>query len=112
MTRTKILTLALAGIFAAGAAHAETHDARTNEAAILANAKVTMVQAIATAEQHTAGKAVGSGIEDQNGTVFFEVEVLKGDQKQKVLVDTQSGQVVNTAMLDNEQSEHDQEDND
>lgn len=115
MTRTKILSLAVAGVFAAGTlatagtAFAKDRDEKTNEAAIMANAKVTMAQAIATAEQQVGGKAVGSGIEDQNGTVAFEIAVLKDGQTHKVLVDPQTGQIVKAAIADNEQNENGQE---
>lgn len=118
MTRSKLLNLAMAGVFAAstlglvGAAMAKENDSKTNEPAILANAKVTMSQAIATAENKVGGKAVGAGIEDQNGVVAFEVEILKDGQKHKVLVDTQSGQVVKTAMADDEQNENGHEGDD
>ena len=115
MTRTKLLTLATASIIAAGtlgvagtASARDNHDGRTNEAAIVANAKVTMIQAITAAEQQTGGKAVGTGIEDQDGTVFLEVQVLKDGQRQKVLVDPQNGQVVKTVMRDDD--EHENED--
>ena len=46
-----------------------------------------MAQAIASAEQQTGGKAIGSGIEDQDGAIFLEVTVLKDGQRRKVLVD-------------------------
>lgn len=112
MTRSRLLNLAMAGVFAAGTlgsagvALAKTNDKQTNEAAIMATAKVTLVQAIATAEQQTGGKAVGAGIEDQDGTVFLEVQVLKDNQRQKVLVDPQSGQVVKTVIGDNDKHEN------
>jgi hypothetical protein len=89
----------------AGGALAKNNDNSTDEAAIMANAKVTMTQAIATAEQVTGGKAVGTGIEDQDGTVFLEVQIVKGGQRQKVLVDPQSGQVAKAVTEDNEESE-------
>lgn len=112
MTRSKLLNLAMAGVFAAstlglvGTAMAKENDSKTDEMAIMANAKVTMAQAIATAEGQVGGHAVGAGIEDQNGFVAFEVEILKDGQKHRVLVDTQSGQVVKTAMADDEQNEN------
>jgi uncharacterized membrane protein YkoI len=118
MTRTKLLDLAMAGVFAAGtvgvagAASAKNNDTRTNEAAIIANAKVTMAQAIATAEQQTGGKAVGTGIEDQDGAVFLEVQVLKDNQRHKVLIDPQSGQVVKAVMEDKERNENGHENDD
>jgi uncharacterized membrane protein YkoI len=108
----------MAGVFAAstlglvGVAMAKENESKTNEMAIMANAKVTMAQAIATAESQVGGKAVGAGIEDQNGAVAFEVEVLKDGQKHRVLVDTQSGQVVKTAMADDEQNENGHEGDD
>jgi uncharacterized membrane protein YkoI len=40
-------------------------------------------QAIAAAENQVGGKAVETGIEDENGTVAFEVEVLKDGQRQR-----------------------------
>lgn len=118
MTRTKLLNLAMAGVIAAGtlgvaeAAYARNKDKQTDEAAVMANAKITMAQAIAAAEQQTGGKAVGTGIEDQDGTVFLEVQMLKDNQRHKVLVDPQSGKVVKTVMGDNDEREHGHENED
>lgn len=117
MTRIRLSKLAMAGICAAsalvatGAAYADNNERQTNDAAIIANAKTTMVAAIAAAEQQTGGKTVGTGIEDQDGTVYFEVQVLKGNQRQKVLVDPQTGKVVKTVMADNEQNKNGHEGN-
>ena len=117
MNRTKPVALAMVSVLtmgtlaAAGAAYAKDKELRTNEAAIMANAKVTMAQAIATAEQKTGGKTVGTGIEDQDGTVFLEVQVLKDNQRHSVLIDPQSGQVVKVA-IDNEQDENGDENDD
>jgi uncharacterized membrane protein YkoI len=115
MSRPKLLNLAIAGVLAvgalggAGAAYARNNHRQTNEAAIMANAKVTMAQAIAAAERQVGGKAVATGIEDQDGTVFWEVEVLKDNQRQKVLVDPQTGNVVKTVLGDNDEHENGQE---
>ena len=82
MNRTTLVTLAMFSVFIIGtfgAAYAKDKELRTHEAAIMTNAKVTMAQAIATAEQDTGGKAVGTGLEDQNGPAFLEVQVLKGN---------------------------------
>ena len=69
---------------------------------ILSSAKISMSQALTAAEQATGGKAVGTGIEDQVGTIHFEVTILKDNARQKVLVDTQTGQVVKTVMADDD----------
>lgn len=118
MSRKKLLTAALAGVLASGAiggsiaAYARNNDNPTDEAAIMANAKISMVQAIATAEQQTGGRAVGTGIEDQDGTIYFEVQVLNGGARHKVLIDPQSGKVVKTVKADNERNENGHEGDD
>jgi len=85
-----VLTMGTLG--AVGAAYAKDKELRTNEAAIIANAKVhDGNRQSPPAEQKTGGKAVGTGIEDQDGTVFLEVQVLKDNQKHSVLIDPQSG---------------------
>jgi uncharacterized membrane protein YkoI len=118
LLRTKLMTAILAGTLASGAiggsvaAYAKNRDAPTDEAAVMANAKVSMAEAMATAEQAVGGKAVGSGIEDQDGTVYLEVQVLKGGTRHKVLIDPQSGKVVKTVTADNEQNENGHEGDD
>ena len=107
MNRKTLLTALIAGTLATGAVGGlafakERQDAKTDEAAIMTNAKITMAQAIAAAEQATGGKAVGTGIEDQDGTVNFEVKVLKDGARQKVLIDTQTGKVVKTVTAQND----------
>lgn len=118
MIRRKLLTAALAGVIVSGAiagsvaAYARNNEQATDEAAIMANAKITMTQAIAAAEQQAGGKAVGTGIEDQDGTVYFEVQVIKDGARQKVLVDPQTGKVVKTVTADNERNERGHESDD
>ena len=114
MAHNKLIAAVLVGTMVAGAlgpvgsAYARSERA----AAIIADAKITMAQAIAAAENQVGGKAVGSGIEDENGTVAFEVEVLKDGQRHEVLVDPQSGEVVKTTMSDNEDNESGSQDDD
>jgi uncharacterized membrane protein YkoI len=112
MDRNKLVAAVLVGTIAAGAlgpvgtAYAKS-ERTTNEAAVIAGAKITLAQAIAAAENQVGGKAVETGIEDENGTVAFEVEVLKDGQRHEVLVDPQSGEVLKTTMSDSEDNESD-----
>jgi uncharacterized membrane protein YkoI len=114
MDHNKLVAAVLAGTMAAGAlVPVGTGYARSDrESAIIADAKITMAQAIAAAENQVGGKAVETGIEDENGTVAFEVEVLKDGQRHTVLVDPQSGEVVKTTVSDNEDNESGSQDDD
>ncbi len=111
MTRNTCLAITAAVALAAGVggmsgvAFSKGAEAGADEAAIMANAKVTMAQAIATAKSQSGGKAVGSGIENQDGVVAWEVDVLKDGKTNKVLVDTQTGQITKTVVADSEQKE-------
>jgi uncharacterized membrane protein YkoI len=88
-------------IVAGAAAYAgESRDSPTDESRALSSAKISMSQALTAAELATGGKAVGTGVEDQDGDVHFEVTILKDNVRQKVLVDTQTGQVVKIVLAD------------
>lgn len=118
MIRKTLLTTTLAAMIASGAiggsiaAYARNNDNTTDEATIMANAKITMAQAIAAAEQQVGGKAVGTGIEDQDGTVYIEVRVVKDGSRQKVLIDPQTGKIVKAALADDEHNERGHESDD
>ena len=104
ITRTAIAAAIGLSLFVgvAGAYANERREAPNDESRILSSAKISMSQALAAAEQATGGKAVGTGIEDQDGTVHFEVNILKDNIRQKVVVDTQTGQVVKSVTAEND----------
>ena len=113
----KLLIATMVGVIASGAIGALTaayarNDNATDEATIIANAKITMAQAIAVAEQQVGGWAVGSGIEDQDGTVYYEVQVVKDGSRQKVLIDPQTGKIIKSAIADDEHNERGRENDD
>jgi uncharacterized membrane protein YkoI len=116
MIRNKLLTATLAGVIASSvgglAAAYAGNDNAADEATIMANAKITMAQAIAAAEQQVGGRAIGSGIEDQDGTVYYEVQVVKDGSRQNVLIDPQTGKIIKTAAADDEHNERGHENND
>ena len=91
---TAIGTLGISGVV-----HARSGCEHMNSGAgKLVNSEVTIAQAIAIAEKHMDGEAIGTGREYANGTTVFFVEVLKYGQKRKVIVDLKSGQVGNGVM--------------
>ena len=97
MLSTKTMPAALAALVILGAAPAvaaaHEHEDQA-ELAALQNAKVSLTDAIRTAEQQVSGKALDAGLENHDGKLRYEVKVLKDGAVQKVMVDAQSGQIV------------------
>lgn len=109
MEKKRILPVALAAtvitVAAGSLASSKERGEAGHDAAALVNAKVTLQQAIATAEQQAGGKAVGAGVDNENGIVRIAVEVAGSQGMRTVLVDPQSGQV--TATHDGDREEND-----
>jgi uncharacterized membrane protein YkoI len=78
----------------------------TQERAALASAKISLAQAIATAEKESGGKAVDAGLENENGAMAFAIEVAKDNVVQKVLIDLQTGKVLKVVAADNDDGEN------
>lgn len=99
MNTERIVPLALAALLAAGAvggvARAEDRDRNEDrrDAAALAGIKVTLQQAIATAEQQAGGRAVGADVSREQGATRIAVEIAGPQGVKTVLVDAQTGQV-------------------
>ena len=69
-----------------------------NETQAIMNAKISIADAIRAAEIESKGKAVDSGLNDKNGTVSYQVEVLMPDGKRiDVFVDLETGRVLKMA---------------
>ena len=77
--KKRVLPVALTALVATGAvgglAFAQERREADKDAAAIANAKVTLQQAIATAEQQAGGRAVSADIEQERGATRIEVEV-------------------------------------
>lgn len=82
-----------------------------NDALAIASAKVSLTQAVTTAEQHVGGKAARAEYEHHKGQWVFDVEVVKGKQVIDVKVDPISGKIL-SAIEDNTDHDdaHDKED--
>lgn len=99
MNTNTLASLTLAALIATGAAAGTALAAgndENQEANALQNAKVTLSQAIATAEQQTGGKAFDAGVDNENGAVRIAVETNGPKGVQTVIVDAQSGTVIST----------------
>ncbi len=75
-----------------------------DELAKLAALPTTLAAAIATAEQHTGGKAIEARFDDENGALLFKVEVAKDNTTQRVKIDGVTGKVVKVSAA--EDGEH------
>lgn len=109
MRNIKPLILGLVGVTALGTAVAFASSGareRDKDAAVLAQAKISLTQAIATAEQHVQGKAVRAQLEDENGALVYGVEVVKGTQVTDVKVNGDDGLVLSSQ---GDQSDHEAE---
>ena len=79
-------------------AKADKHSNEVNETQAVMNAKISLADAIKVAEAEAKGKAVDSGVADENGVVSYEVEIVGQDGKRMdVLVDPQTGKVLKMA---------------
>lgn len=83
----------VAGVVASSLAFAAGNEEQY-DAAALAQAKVSLAQAIAAAEQHANGKAVRAELEDENGTFVYGVEVINGTKVTDVKVDIRDGRIL------------------
>ncbi len=82
-----------------------------NDALAIESAKISLTQAITTAEQHVNGKAARAEFEKHKGQWLFDVEVVNGKKVMDVKVDSMNGKVI-SAVEDktDKDDDHDQAD--
>lgn len=81
MKRTRMISAAISAALlaaAGGLAYAQQGPfaAQNDALAGLSDARVSLVQAIAAAEQHVGGRAARAHLERENGAAVFDVEVV------------------------------------
>lgn len=91
-TKIAILATALTSVGAVAYA-AKTVE---NDALYITNAKVSMVQAVTAAEQHTNGRAARAEYEQTKEGWAYDVEVVKGSKVFDVKVDAEKGTVISS----------------
>jgi uncharacterized membrane protein YkoI len=100
---TVISVAAIATVYAATSSE--------NDALAIASAKVSLTQAVTTAEQHVGGKAARAEYEHHKGQWMFDVEVVKGKQVMDVKVDSINGKILSAEMDSTDHDDtHDKED--
>lgn len=111
---SKTLSVLLMTVMMAGAAvnTAQAGDSKEKDAKeilLFNQAKITLSDAIEAAQQKTGGKAIEAEVDDEAGTIQFEVEVIKDGKVHEVKVDGISGKVLKVALAD-EAAEDDEKD--
>ena len=98
MIRKTPIALALVGALGLGAAvpALAATNSEAQEQGALQNSKVTLSQAIATAEQQTNGKAYDAGVDIDHGKTRIAVETNGPKGVQTVIIDAQNGNVIST----------------
>ena len=95
--RTGMMARLAAGLIlvaAAALASAEEHRGADAIKKAAAGAKISLAQAIETAQKEvTGGKVIEAGLETEKDATFYEVVVLSGDAVKEVKVDAASGKV-------------------
>ncbi len=107
MKRNKAVIVAM--VLALGTGTAAFARERGNDAVSdLAQAKISLAQAITAAEQHVGGRATRAELENRKGKTAFEVEIVKDRAVSKVAVDAADGRVLaTTADREDHDGEHD-----
>ena len=111
MKPRKIVVVSVLAMAAATTAFAaeSRQGSEAHEAVAYEQVKMTLADAIALAERQTGGKAVEATLEQEHGTVSFEVEIMKDRAFRKVTIDARTGQVV-SSNADREEEDGEQDD--
>lgn len=103
--------LALIGAVFAGAAVAALAAATpVNDALSSASAKVSIAQAISTAEQHVGGKASRAEFEKTKDGNAYDIEVIAGAKTFDVRIHADTGQVIASAEDKADRDDNDKQD--
>jgi uncharacterized membrane protein YkoI len=86
-----VIALALGG--GAVAAFSEAGEEHESDAALALNAKVSLSDAIAAAEQQNGGKAIEATLDDEDGAASYEIKLVKAGAVQNLRVDLATGNV-------------------
>ena len=107
------LLIAASVATAGGVAYAAQAGVHHNDARVdLANAKIPIGQAIATAEQHAGGRANRAELENENGRLVYGVEVADNSKTTDVKVDATDGRVVSAQADQADQKSEEERDDD
>lgn len=98
-------------ITAAGTVAYAASDRIDNDAMAIGRAKISLAQAVTTAEQHVNGKAARAEYENSKAGWVFDVEVVAGAKVFDITVDADKGRVISSTEDTADRDDgHDQDD--
>lgn len=102
-----------AGIATAGGlAYAQQPSAQNDALTDVAKARISLVQAVTTAEQHAGGRASRAELQNENGRLVYGVEVADNAKTTDVKVDATDGSVVSAQADQNDHAGNREEERD
>ncbi|WP_020677587.1 PepSY domain-containing protein [Geopsychrobacter electrodiphilus] len=104
-----LLTLILATATMTVKAWADENNAKNDKA--LAEARITLNQAVSGALAVVPGKAISAELDDEDATAVYRVEIVSHEKTYRVTLDTQNGKVL-AKQLDTADNDHDGDKND
>ena len=96
MNRNSKLSLLAIGIAAASTIVCAATGKTENDAMAITKAKISLTQAVTTAEQHASGKAARAEYENSKHGWVYDVEVVSGAKVFDVKVDGDKGTVISS----------------
>ena len=97
MNRYSKLSLLAAAIAAAGTVAYAAQGGMEDDAIAITKAKISLAQAVTTAEQHANGRASRAEYENSKSGWVYDVEVVSGAKVFDVKVDADKGTVISSA---------------
>ena len=97
MNRYSKLSLLTAAIVTAGSVAYAAQGGAENDAMAISKAKISLAQAVTSAEQHANGKATHAEYENSKQGWVYDVEVVSGAKVFDVKVDADQGTVISSA---------------
>ena len=111
MNRNSKLSLLAIGIAAASTVVYAATGSTENDAMAITKAKISLTQAVSTAEQHVNGKAARAEYENSKHGWVYDVEVVSGAKAFDVKVDGDKGTVI-ASVEDNADQDDDRDEKD
>ena len=93
-TALLLLTIVSTGAFAVS----ETSSDAENDALAVTGNKITLSQAIASAEKQVNGQAANAEFKQDKSGAVYDIEIVKNSEVYDVTVDAQSGAVLSSAL--------------